>query len=79
MTIIPSFAGGLCGGLAAALILRTGWRDLRINLALGGVAGLAVSAIVLPASGILASSTAAGFASAAFAGAATVLARMAYR
>lgn len=45
MTITPSVAGGLCGGLAAALILRSGWRDFRINLALGGAAGLAVSAI----------------------------------
>lgn len=79
MTIVLSVAGGLCGGLAAAMILRCGWRDLWINLALGGVAGFAVSVIVLPASGVLASSSAVGFASAAFAGAATVLARVAYR
>ncbi len=79
MTIIPSLAGGLCGGFAAALVLRSNWRDFGINLALGGIGGLVISTPILPLSEAISASAMAGFALAAFAGAAAVLVRMAYR
>lgn len=79
MAIIPSLAGGLCGGFAAALVLRSNWRDFRINLALAGAGGLATSVLILPVSEAISSNAVAGFALAGFIGAATVIVRMSYR